>query len=774
MTYKEYANLFLEGSEIPCAYQSMSGPSWGFGSWRSMLVQPWLEGQTMGDVNYLNPHLLTSEAHNPEYDAPQVQMTPNWVYIINSESYLSRYSTENYEKQDYNPNIDYPNNPRHYLYLFAIYSDNVIYTLEEDLFDTYPYNPATDYDNIQICKVTFSADGNVTKEIIYEFSFVEYIDDEDWLEYSETYYFGYMKYEDNDCIVHISTVWYSIDGNIYYWKVIAHHIETGETTSQMILGLDDPLGYISDISWESTSPAFIKSKLIFSYITDFDFPNSDVYPYSLLEPIGSHCYNPVFVLDISNDSVEIIQDFKVDCDVDWAYIDCWDATAIIDYNTNRFYWINYYSSEYWNTNGLDGQFIFGINIDTPHNMALVAMCPSTFMQTYQGPTTGYEIDLSNAPGVCNILSIPYQGNISTVNAIVQHGSAHNEAGSIISIEKNGNMLWNIRLDRLEGKSLIGGENKDIMINWEGGAIPFTYPGYQYKGVLLQILDSMVFVGVYSSRMHPYPIPDEFQMDWYLLKHSDSYTLPTLSFSTNDILDYVSFDFTFSDESEMSVDWGDEELAENNVTHLEHTYSYADFYTITLSCPDFTKLTTFMSDSGIFTNTLPSFAICESLTSWEIYDNSFTSTIPGFGNSFYLVTFDCHNNNLNGELSDFTVCSNLAYFNCSNNNFSGNVRDFSESRELISFQAGNNNFTGFEETYPFYFALDISSINFENNSFTQIEVDKILHSLARSLLFVGPRAICTLNLEGSGMSSPSEAGYIHRDELVAAGWTVLTN
>jgi hypothetical protein len=779
MTYNEYANLFLEGSEIPCVYQLMSGPSWGFRSWRSMLVQPWLEGQTMESINYLTPHLLSQDATYLEYYAPQVQMTKNYVFITHyistqNQEYVSRYSVEDYSECGlYNPDSDYPTGRM--FVQSVVYNENILYTLE--------YDWGVDYDNMQIVKVTFAEDNSTTREVIFVFEEYPYANGVDEYVAWDSYFFGHMKNGDNDCVISIHT-FLGGENPEYYFKVIVHHINTGVTTAQWILPLDDPYGTdIYGIYWQATSPAFYQSKLMFQYIVDIDnMPRSPVYPYPLLEPFGSHCQNPIFILDISDDSVEIVQDHKTDFDTDWAYVDSWDATTIIDHNTNKMYWIGYYSSEYWETNGLDGQFIYEMNIYTPHNVTIVAMCPSTSMQTYQGPTTGYELNLASSGQEYNILSIPYQSGITTVGVTTPYGAAHNESGAIICIEKNGNILWNIGLDRLEGKSLVGGENRNIMINWEDSIIPYMFPSYEYKEVWLQILNGMAIVMVYSGDFDV--SPRILQQDFYLLKETSSYTLPTISFSSNGTSVY--FDFTFSDTSQMSVDWGDGAPEESNITHLEHTFGSSATRTITLTCPDFSKLASFVSDNAGFIGTLPNFQICSSLVTWEMHDNNFTSTLPYFGDCSGLVTFDCHNNNLSGELLFFYRCKNLISFNCSNNNFTDNHNnrfdpgfpDFDQnSGQLITFDASNNNFTNYG-VYSFYRAWELTMINFENNNFTQDAVDGLLWELTLGIKdhtsHYGPHPICTVKLQGPNMAAPSTEGYKDKAELIALGWTVLTN
>jgi hypothetical protein len=781
MSYNEYANLFLEKSGTPCGIH-ISGPSWGFNNWTTMLVESWQQGRTLNNANYLTPHLLYSGDEWLEYIAPQLSaITNNWVYTRDylretNRYYLNRFSTNNYIQQTYDPNIYPPYGLRHLYWLDAVYNDNIIYTLEEDWYYSYPYNPETDFDSFQICKVVFDEDGNTTKEIIHEFLSEVYINGEEFY-WEEFYFFGRVKSGIDDCIVTILT--YSGSGSPeYYWKVVVYHIDTNTISEQWVRPLDEDVD-ISGIDWQSTSPAFYQSKMIFSYIVEINnLPSSP--------PYGSHCFNPVFILDISNDSVEIVQDHQIDLDVDWAYVGMWDATGIIDYNTNKFYWIGWYESEI--DDNLWGQFLYEMSIDTPHNTTMFSKCPSNYMQIYQGPTTGYEVDLSNAPGICNVLGIPYHTNITTVEAMVPHGSGHNEAGSIISIEEDGSILWNIRLDRIEGKSITGEEDKTVMINWENGIIPFTYLGDGDKTVRMQIMDNMAIVSIHSAKLYFNPeIENDLRTDWYLLKAADSYTLPTLSFSTNDTSDYFSFDFEFSDESEMTVNWGDYEPTESSATFLEHTYSYADFRTITLSCPDFSKLITFISENGGFINTLPNFQICSNIATWKIYDNNFSSTLPYFGDCGYLTTFDCHNNNLSGEMPLFPYCSRLISFDCSNNNLENSFYwhgssfpSLEKATQLVTFNASNNNFTC-SDTYSFYRSFATTTINFENNNFTEDGVNTLLYILALSIDDFGPRAICTVNLLGPNMSPVTTGnppsipnGILAKSKLTDAGWTVLTN
>lgn len=488
MTYKENSNVFLKESNMPCELSlNISGPCWGLSQYRKMVYAPWENGQTIKNTNNLTPYLLNSDSGTGSafsYYSPRIQMTTNYAFIqrhisVGNDEKICRYSIEDLSEIEYNPNsVDY------WFWESAVYSDDIVYTLEVRI-QGY-------LETLVIFKVTFNPDGGIQKEEVFSWLAENEESGPPSYIYWDLYFFGRFKYENDDCIITVLTYIGDDAEYNYLWKVVIHHINTGATSEQWIVPSDDMNADMYYIFMESSSPSFYNSKMVFVAKADppYDIPGP---------PYGSHCLFPVYIIDISDDSVTVINSHKYNLD-NWTYVSV-SRSSVINPATGIFYFSVWVEPD----SGYSGTFLF--SMDTYSPIVVMGNECSTRLEFHQGKTEIYAIDNLPSPGTCNVLRVPTMEIITDVNTLF--GAGYNEGLAAIDIDNN--MIWNTESDKLQGKSLLGAGDRDIAINWGGGTIPFLYS--TRREIWLAILDGNCVMIIYSRQASPLL----YQTEYYLLK-----------------------------------------------------------------------------------------------------------------------------------------------------------------------------------------------------------------------------------------------------------------
>jgi hypothetical protein len=474
----------------------ISGPCWGLSAYRKMLYVPWEGGQTMSSVGVtgsLTPTLLYSANVDLGWDSPKMQMTSDYVFLHVVPLYdvhIKRYSINDFSEQDYDPSTD-----NRMLLDSAVYSDNTIFTLEDTWDDSFTY------DNFQICKVSYptgtsSATGTTTTEVMYEWDVNNPIVDGIEYTYWDNYFFGRVKSGIYDCIVSIWT-FLGESPQTYLWKIVIYNINTDTASEQWIKPSNEFDADLYNLPYGCTSPAFYNSKLIFTYslIDLHDLPGP---------PYGSICLFPTLIIDISTNTVTLIDNYKFDLDADYTYTNVYHTTSVIDYTTGIYYFVVYIEPIV----GSADTYIFSMNISVP-SVTLGDSC-SWNLEPHQGENQGYAIDETGAPANCDVITIPTQTIVANVDTLLAVGK--NE--SLAAIDIPNDMIWNIKSSVLQGKTLGAGSDRDITVDWAGATIPFTYPSQQE--VWIRILDGRCIVMIYSRTAGS---PYSFQQDFYLLKET---------------------------------------------------------------------------------------------------------------------------------------------------------------------------------------------------------------------------------------------------------------
>jgi hypothetical protein len=506
MTYTELANVFLYNSDMYCPNLSyVSGGVWGFSYYRKMLYSPWETKQTLGDVTSMTSHFLKSFGKSLDYYYPRPCMTSNWVYIDfdvpgTNHGRLSRFSTIDYTEQIYDPTS--LTDPQRVYWFFIPDSDNVFYTLE-NVFDD-----LVTYDNMEISRVELDDLGNiVSKTKLFEWDNNYPVVDGNEYVLWDSYYFGRVKYGSDDCIVNIWSYINDGPGDTppYLLKVVIYHLDSNTASEQWITPSDDMDADIYNMYGNSSSPSFYQSKLIFT--GSVEPPSGMPGP-----PYGSHALFITYIIDVSDDSVTKVDNVLFNLDENWAYAVTYSITSTIDYNTGTYYFIVYIEPE---DNIGSGFCLYSMDIENP-SMELVENFGLTGdKEAWQGEIDNYLVDKTPAPGSCSVRETPTRNVITTVDVYVEHGADYFESACAIDIPEN--MIWNIRANTLQGKTLGGGADRDISVAWSGDTVPFAYPAYANKELWIRILNEMCLVMVYSrSATYPYT----YQTDFYLLKETE--------------------------------------------------------------------------------------------------------------------------------------------------------------------------------------------------------------------------------------------------------------
>ena len=99
---------------------------------------------------------------------------------------------------------------------------------------------------------------------------------------------------------------------------------------------------------------------------------------------------------------------------------------------------------------------------------------------------------------------------------------------------------------------------------------------------------------------------------------------SLIFHTNSATT-ISPNWTFSDSSVMTVNWGDNSPSTSHATTLSHTYTYSGTKKIKFTCPDWTTLTKFDFTDATMIGSMPSFKRCTNLGYIRIRGGELSST-----------------------------------------------------------------------------------------------------------------------------------------------------
>ena len=469
----------------------ISGPCFGQSNYRKMLYAPWDTGQTMGTVGTtgsLTPTLLYSADVALGYYAPRMQITNKYVFLYVDPVdgiHIKRYSIDDFSEQDY-----YADAGNNYTWDCAVYNNSTVFTLEE--------NWDTD-DVMRICKVSYPtgtsySTGTTTTEVMCEWDYYSTVDG---IEYNgwDNYFFGRVKNGTYDCIVNIMSFIGDISPTQYLWKVVIYNINTNTINEQWVDPSNEWDADLYNVPYGSTSPAFYGSKIIFTYAL-IDLTNLPGPPY------GSICLIPTMIIDISNNSVTLIDDIKWDLDADYTYVNTYHATSVINYTTGIYYFTAWVDPAV----GSGAYYIFSMDINSP-SVVMGDAC-STYLECHQGENQGYAIDEINLPGNNNVVTIPSETVVANVDTLLDN---FGRVESLAAIDIPNDMIWNIKSSVLQGKTLGAGSNRDITVDWAGATIPFTYPAN--REVWVRILDSRSLVMVYSSSAPSY------QQDFYILKET---------------------------------------------------------------------------------------------------------------------------------------------------------------------------------------------------------------------------------------------------------------
>jgi hypothetical protein len=458
-----------------------SGGFWFGGNYGKMLYGQWVKKQTMNDVTSLDPTLLESVGHNIDLNSPRLEMTSKYVFIQRTDASFNPYVTRHNIPSGTSVIYD-PTTADISLVSFCVYDDDNIYVVETNSSD----------ETINLRKVTFTYDSYSVNDV---YSWVSDDDVFDGYYYTQINHFftGRVKSGVYDSIV---VIWvyeernsFPYPLNDYMFKFIIHNTFTLATSEQW----KEPssIGHVdlSSIISICTSPSFYQSKLIFS-IT----PEWNGYPDPWPDPYPWIC---TFILDISTNSITRIE-YE---DSSSYYITSYIATSTIDYPNNIYYFPAYFDDFL----GGDGYYLFSMNISSP---VIVMGSLIDQIESWQGLTKGYCIDDGSVPGTVDVMDVPSMTGITTVDVLC----TNSDSACVVDIEEG--LIWNVKSDRLQGKTIYGpGLTRDITVTWAGATIPFTYP--LSRRVWIRICNGNAAIMVFSKRTSP----TAYQQDFYLLKET---------------------------------------------------------------------------------------------------------------------------------------------------------------------------------------------------------------------------------------------------------------
>jgi len=217
----------------------------------------------------------------------------------------------------------------------------------------------------------------------------------------------------------------------------------------------------------------------------------------------------IVMVDIINGNITILNNILKD--PEYWYID----GGALDYTNNK-----YYFSAWYEANGCSS--VYSVNLNNP--IAIldeeISLPLSLAFGTYdQGHNRGYLFDepsSSSMPGMAPFYDFPNLNYIDEIYLSLVKGWG--DGGALYrEMDMDNNIVWNLQLDKLEGKSLNGGISRDIPIE---PPLSFFYPigGPPFNNwnrmAYLRILDGKCIVLIYSRTDI---IPYEYSQRWYLLE-----------------------------------------------------------------------------------------------------------------------------------------------------------------------------------------------------------------------------------------------------------------
>lgn len=171
----------------------------------------------------------------------------------------------------------------------------------------------------------------------------------------------------------------------------------------------------------------------------------------------------------------------------------------------------------------------------------------------------------------------------------------------------------------------------------------------------------------------------------------------------------------------------------------------------------------------FTGSITSLTNLTNLVFLLLQDNNLTGSLPDLLSNTLIVRFIVYNNNISGSVPDFGMNDVLEGYTAYENNISGNTPSMTNLISLCEFEFRDNNITGYTASI-----ISLTCVNFimNNNLLTQSAVDQILSDFNDNLAL---RPVSgKIYLHGTGNATPSAGGIVFKNNIIAHGWTVLTN
>lgn len=183
----------------------------------------------------------------------------------------------------------------------------------------------------------------------------------------------------------------------------------------------------------------------------------------------------------------------------------------------------------------------------------------------------------------------------------------------------------------------------------------------------------------------------------------------------------------------------------------------------------TGLTTILYRYNSFSGTHPAIASCTQLDFLQGQDNNFTGPVPDYSTNSLLTYINFDNNSMSGSLPAVSNLTVLEKINFDNNNLTGTTPDFSNCVVLNRISLAGNSLTGYIAST---LALTLVEVDFIGNALSQASVDQILSDINTNL---SSRPLSgSIHLEGGTNATPSALGLTYKANIIAHGWTVVTN
>lgn len=205
------------------------------------------------------------------------------------------------------------------------------------------------------------------------------------------------------------------------------------------------------------------------------------------------------------------------------------------------------------------------------------------------------------------------------------------------------------------------------------------------------------------------------------------------------------------------------------TDLQGLFCYGNDLAAVTGYENNSNLATLLMYANNLTGTLPSdLSNMTNLNAFYCNENQLTGPLPNLNGLSNLFIINCGDNQLSGPIPDISTfgLTTLIRFNIYGNNFTGTLTGFQSGAPSLQWiYCYNNNFTGFTGGVP---GTLFQFLAF-NNNFTQTAIDNILQAFVDAGSSNG-----TLNVGGTGNSTPSAAGTTNKNTLIGRGWSVTTN